>query len=139
MKRLLMKNPAVFFLYLKCARHISIDHEIHLSPPVAADMHAFVQHLNDRDIYNNTLTIPNPYTLKDAEWFLRVCEMKRHEYKREMQWAIRDNRGQLIGGIGFHGIYPMQKHREEVSYWLARPFWNKGIMTKVLKSFCQWV
>jgi ribosomal-protein-alanine N-acetyltransferase len=118
-------------------RHISINHEIHLSPPGQGDLYAFVQHLNEREIHDRTLTIPYPYTLKDAEWFLRICEMKRHEYQREMQWSVRNNHGQLIGGIGFHGNYPNQKHREEVGYWLSKPLWNKGIMSKVLARFCE--
>jgi ribosomal-protein-alanine N-acetyltransferase len=117
---------------------ISIDDSIYLSPPVRADIPSFVQYLNDRDIYERTLTIPSPYTMRDGEFFLNLCDEKNKEYRRVMNWTIRNARGELMGGIGWHGKYPLFKHREEVGYWMAKPLWNKGIMTKVLKKFCEY-
>ena len=43
----------------------------------------------------------------------------------------------MIGGIGFDDIEIGKSHRAEVGYWLAKPYWNRGIMTAVVRRICQ--
>ena len=38
----------------------------------------------------------------------------------------------MIGGVGFTGLESGKSHCSEIGYWLARPFWGRGIMTAVL-------
>jgi RimJ/RimL family protein N-acetyltransferase len=135
-------NPAIrldfFFTFGAVLPKIGIDDSFYLSPPSRADIPSFVQYLNEREIYERTLTIPTPYTLRDGEFFLGLCDQKSRGVGRPMNWAIRTARGELIGGIGWHGRYPFFPHREEVGYWIAKPLWNKGIMTRVLGRFCEY-
>ena len=33
--------------------------------------------------------------------------------------------------------YKRSLKKDEIGYWLARPYWNKGIMTKVVNKLCE--
>ena len=111
-------------------RTIPINSEITLSPLAKSDSNSLVKYLNDLTVYENMLVIPYPYTLAHAEWFInKVIEDEQNE-----DLAIRYN-GELIGIIGFK--YPdINAHKDEIGYWLAAPFRNKGIMTLAVKAFC---
>jgi len=56
---------------------------------------------------------------------------------RPVQWAIRTPDDALIGGCGFDGFQIGKSHRAEVGYWLAKPFWGRGIMTAVVQQVCR--
>lgn len=114
---------------------IAVDDDIYLSPPTDDDKWAFVKHLNDEEIYNNTLTIPYPYTELDAETFLNNCREKRKQFGRNMYWIIRRKNGEAIGGISFFMAHGSDSHKQQMGYWLGREYWNHGIMTKVVKKF----
>ncbi len=107
---------------------IKVNDQIYLSPFVKADKVALIECLNDEDIYNNTLTIPYPYTKLHADDWLFSCAGK------ENHWAIRNDQGCLIGGIGLKND---GFHRRELGYWLAKPYWNKGIMSAVVMQICE--
>jgi RimJ/RimL family protein N-acetyltransferase len=116
---------------------IIVNDQVHLSEFQAADKDALVRHLNDRDIYDRTLRIPFPYTDADAdEWVALVAKITRQQ-GQPVHWAIRSPDNSLIGGCGFEGIQVGKSHRAEVGYWLARPFWGRGIMTLVVQRVCQ--
>jgi RimJ/RimL family protein N-acetyltransferase len=35
----------------------------------------------------------------------------------------------LISGLGFDALTIGKSHRAEIGYWLAKPYWGRGIMT----------
>lgn len=115
---------------------IVIDDEIYLSAPTDSDKWAFVKYLNDEEIYKHTLRIPYPYTELDAETFLNKCREERKTYGRNIYWMIRKKNGEAIGGISFLMTYDSESHKQEMGYWLGREHWNHGIMSKVVKKFC---
>jgi RimJ/RimL family protein N-acetyltransferase len=39
--------------------------------------------------------------------------------------------GQFIGGIGFTAF----DHKAEIGYWIARPYWGRGLMTEAVTLF----
>jgi RimJ/RimL family protein N-acetyltransferase len=117
--------------------YIKVDSKISLSPLRLTDIDMLVKHLNDREIYNNTLTVPFPYTKEDGKYFLNLCEKKKKKYGKNTTWAIRDKNKKLIGGCSFHMKYRRNSKKDEIGYWLARPYWNKGIMTKVANKLCE--
>ncbi len=117
--------------------HIKVDENYYLSPPQEKDISSFVEYLNEPEIYKFTLAIPRPYTTQDARGFIKYIQGVENEYGQPMNWVIREIKtDKLIGGIGFHCKYPIGSHREEIGYWLGKPFWGKGIMTRVLKKIC---
>lgn len=113
---------------------ILIDDNCYLSPILPSDKSAFVEYLNDKEIYAYTLRIPYPYTENDAETFFKTVADSTEKYGHPIQFVIRDNEGKAIGGIGFDGLIP--EHQAELGYWLAKPFWGQGIMTNVVAPLC---
>lgn len=116
---------------------IIINSDIYLSYITKEDKPSLIKYLNDRDIYNNTLKIPFPYTKKDAEDWIHYIELLHQKTGVHKNWAIKNKTGELIGGIGFHNKYGFKSHKDEIGYWLGKPFWKKGIMTKVVSAVCK--
>jgi RimJ/RimL family protein N-acetyltransferase len=102
-----------------------IEGGFYLDTPLRSDAPAVVEHLQCREIYENTLRIPWPYTLVDAEEWLAHTGAGN-------TFAIREPGGRLIGAAGFHELTPA--HKSEFGYWLARPYWGQGIMTRIVAA-----
>ena len=43
-----------------------------------------------------------------------------------------DVNGEAVGGIGLHPKEDIERMNAELGYWLAEPFWGKGIITKAI-------
>lgn len=112
-----------------------IDDEFHLSEFGWQDKAALIEHLKEKQIYLQTLAIPFPYTESDADWWInRNIEAAKRQQGRTLNWAIRrSSDGLLIGGVGFSDHKIGTVHSSELGYWLAKPYWGKGIMTEVVK------
>jgi ribosomal-protein-alanine N-acetyltransferase len=114
-----------------------VNDQVHLSEFRASDKDALVAHLNDRDIYDRTLRIPFPYAEKDADEWLALVTKATKQQGCPVQWAIRSAADALIGGCGFADFQVGKSHRAEVGYWLAKPFWGRGLMTAVVQRLCR--
>src|SRR5262249_1735077 len=101
-----------------------------------SDKAAYIDHLKEKAIYDHTLRIPFPYTEGDAEAWLALVQKTTQEHCQAVNWAIRNEADYLIGGIGFDGFTIGQSHRAEIGYWLAKPYWGRGIMTAVVRNTC---
>lgn len=118
---------------------MEIDDLYFLSPPgEAGDEAAYVQWLNEKQIYDRTLAIPFPYSESDATWFINHVRKEAERLGKAANWVIRRKTdGILIGGGGFHGFNPLKPHAAEIGYWLALPYWGKGIMTRAVGLICE--
>ncbi len=116
---------------------IEVKGDYFLSEINKNDKPNLVKYLNDYDIYKNTLNIPYPYTAKDAENWIKFVKFDKDNKGTLIHYTIRNKKLELIGGISFHSKYGMNSYKDEFGYWLARDYWNKGIMTNVVKRFCQ--
>lgn len=117
--------------------NVELPNGIRLTEIRRSDQDALIVFLNDRMIYELTKRIPFPYTTADAdEWFAMVEKMTA-EAGQSVAWAIRNKDGKLIGDVGLDWPGPYRLHRAEIGYWLAKPFWGRGIMTDVVKAVCQ--
>ena len=114
---------------------IPVNNAIHLSALMPEDKPALVEYLNEREIYEQTLRIPFPYTEADADDFLGREVEATAEHGHPIHFAIREASGNLIGVCGFEGI--IHGHRAEIGYWLAKPYWGCGIMTDVVRAACE--
>lgn len=112
---------------------IQMSDSYFISEIEASDIPAYLEHLQEKQISAQTLNIPYPYTEEDAQEWLRLLAKEREHWGRNFNWAIRKKDGELIGGIGFHAPEQSQSHRAELGYWLAKPYWNKGIITDAVK------
>ena len=116
---------------------IQITEDISLTEYRATDVPALVQYLNEIEIYNNTLNIPHPYTREVADTWISLKEQQTKEGGRPVSFVIRDEKEALIGGTGFENLQIGKTHKAELGYWLAKPYWNQGIMTRVVKGLCK--
>lgn len=113
---------------------ITISQDIYLSPIQTADREDIIAHLQDRDVSRYTLLIPHPYPPERADaWIARVATDVA-DHGRETIWAIRESSGRKIGAVELSTGGAGKQHCAEIGYWLAKPFWGRGIMTTVVKS-----
>lgn len=94
--------------------------DYHLSPINEGDVDALVSCMKDKEIYDNTILVPYSYTVDDAKAFISDSKLK------EGRFGIRIKTGELIGHIGSQRT---ADHSSRLGYWLAKPYWNKGIMS----------
>lgn len=84
--------------------------------------------LNDPDVTAMTASIPYPYARSDAEAFLSNA---RNDAGRIVGRAILLH-GDLVGGVG---LGPRPNGREEIGYWVGKPYWGQGIATRAVALF----
>ena len=76
---------------------------------------------------------PNPYTLSDAENFLK----KYAGMESSGIFAIEYNRI-YVGNIGLHKGTDVYRKAAEIGYFLGEEYWNLGIMTKAVNLICDY-
>lgn len=96
----------------------------------AEDKASLVRVANNRNVWRNLNDIfPHPYTLADADrWLaLQAATAKR------TAWAI-EVEGQAAGGVGLTPLQGIERCMADFGYWLAEPYWGRGIMTEVVQA-----
>jgi ribosomal-protein-alanine N-acetyltransferase len=94
------------------------------------DAASIARYANNRKIWLNLRdAFPNPYGLQDAETFLAGVI----EASPKTVFAIATEL-EAIGSIGLKPGKDVHRFTAEMGYWLAEPFWGKGIMTEAVKS-----
>lgn len=102
-----------------------------LRPLETEDAKSLQENINDPDIYKYTLTIPHPYEMSHAEWWINETQKRINEKKAyELGIELKET-GKIIGGMGICRI-DAAKDSAEVGYWLGKDYWGKGIATEAL-------
>ena len=114
---------------------IIIDDHYFLEEVSPSHLKDITIHLNNSAVEKYMLKLPSPYLLSDAEAFYTICQKLNKEHGKIMQYHILNSNHEAIGGIGLRAKYGVNSTCDEIGYWLAEPYWNKGIMTKVLFVF----
>lgn len=95
-----------------------------------ADAPSFARYAdNPRVAANLRDTFPHPYGLADAEVFLG--RMVREEPRTVFAIATDT---EAIGAIGLTLGEDVHRFTAELGYWLAEPFWGRGIMTAAVRA-----
>ena len=76
---------------------------------------------------------PFPYTLADAELWIRAARAMRPE----TSFAIAVD-GQAAGAIGLELKDDIYRRSAEIGYWLGEPYWGRGITTEALVGTTAW-
>ena len=97
-----------------------------LRAPELEDAATVAKLANDRRIAENTLRIPHPYSLADAEAFISGANAS----DRETAFLITA-RGAVIGACG---IAMLDGKTPELGYWLGLPFWDQGFATEAARA-----
>ncbi len=116
---------------------IAVNEGIFLRPPVNSDVPCLVGALKEREIYERTIMIPYPYTEEDGRGFIELTSKRLDEFGHAMDWGIYKKNEGLIGMIGFYGKSKETPDVDGIGYWLAKPYWNQGIMAQVLKKITE--
>lgn len=107
-----------------------------LRPFSAGDGPRLVELLADREIAENTLTIPYPYVLSDAEAWLGTLVPKFNEGKHVTFALTRLEGGVLIGCVGL-GIH-REHARAELGYWIGREHRGMGLATEACAAIVRY-
>lgn len=109
--------------------------EISLRPLLDSDLPDLVRHADNprvsdflRDVF------PAPYTAQDARDFLD--SQPAGGLPRDLAITRHD---ELIGVMGYTPQKGIYRHSAEFGYWLAEPFWGRGITTAAALAFVPWV
>jgi len=114
---------------------IEVKTGIYFTEVRASDKPQYLEYFKDKEIYDNTSRIPYPYTEQHAdEWIALNLEWEK---KGLTHFAIRNDKGLIMGGGGFLDLEPGKSFKAEIGYWLAKKFWDQGIMTAVVARLCK--
>lgn len=93
------------------------------------DKASLVRAANNRSIWRNmTDMFPHPYGEPEADaWFALLAGMSEPTH-----WAI-DIDGQAVGGVGLELGEGVFSHSANFGYWLAEPFWGRGVATAAVQ------
>src|ERR1044072_8408657 len=95
-----------------------------LRPWSLNDLDSLVKHANNNNIAKNMMDrFPHPYTRESGKQFIDFATKNDPVHI----FAIEIN-GKAAGGIGIHPQDDVSRRNAELGYWLAEPFWGKGII-----------
>ena len=117
---------------------IKVNGQIFISEITVEDKPSYINHFKEREIYENTVAIPFPYGSGEADWWINAVTEETRRFGVPLKWAIRKDDSELIGGISLMNMAGKKDHGAEIGFWLAKPYWNKGIMTNCVKKFVEW-
>ena len=93
--------------------------------------------INNKNVLDNLRDgIPFPYSVNDAEDFIRAALAA--EKDTQYAFAITYD-GIVIGSIGVFRRDTVHRFTAELGYYIAEPYWGKGIMTEAVSQMCVYV
>ncbi len=93
-----------------------------------ADALIFSMHANNRNIWLNlTDRFPHPYTEENAIDFIKLTHQKEPTEVLGIYVG-----SEPIGAIGLHPLEDVFSKNIELGYWIAEPYWGKGIMSSAI-------
>ena len=92
------------------------------------DAPSIAPHADNRRVWINLRdAFPHPYRLADAQAYIRAARAA----VPETSFAIVVDDA-AVGAIGFKLHPDVERVAAEIGYWLAEPFWGRGIVTEAL-------
>ncbi len=104
---------------------------LRLRTPEMSDEARVAEFIGDWDVAKMLANVPHPYARKDARiWLAPQKERRASGEAYNCAIELKASPG-LIGVIGLTGIRMIEGGNvADFGYWLAKPYWNKGIMTE---------
>jgi RimJ/RimL family protein N-acetyltransferase len=104
-----------------------------LDQPTPLDEQIIAEYCQDPS-FEQFLTIPWPYTVADARYFVRDFVPAGWESGAELTWAIRSGlTDEFLGVIGFRVL------TRDLGFWLGVPHRGNGYMSEATSAIADWV
>lgn len=111
--------------------------ELKIRPWKMEDAPDLSEALNNKNIQNNLRDgLPYPYTEKDAINFIQA--MLNSDQDTTYAFAITVN-DKAVGSIGVFRKDNIHSRTAEMGYYIAEPFWGKGLGTLAVKEVCDYI
>ena len=95
-----------------------------------SDIDSLTRYADNRKIWINLRdAFPHPYTRHHAREFIGTTRQRTPE----TVFAIAVG-GEAIGSVGFVLHPDVERISAEIGYWVAEPFWGRGIATEALAA-----
>ena len=98
------------------------------------DASSLARHANNRRIWLMVRDrFPSPYTVEDAEHWVRHCvrALPATDFAIEVD-------GEAAGGIGVVLCDDVERISAELGFWLGETVWGRGVMTDAVSAFAPW-
>lgn len=102
-----------------------------MRPYSDADIPELMPLIGAREVAATTLRIPHPYSLADAEEFVR----RSMEDQVRVAITLADS-GKLVGGVGLR--LDDGHNRAELGYWIGMPYWGNGYATEASQALIEY-
>lgn len=97
------------------------------------DVQAIFEHCQDPD-FEKYLTIPWPYRLGDARYFVTEHVPRGWSTGQELTWAMRTAGGELIGVVSLR----RKLGRFDIGFWLGSSHRGHGFMPEAVRAVLDW-
>jgi ribosomal-protein-alanine N-acetyltransferase len=105
-----------------------VNMQFKLRPWTIDDIESLVKFANNFNITKNLMDVfPHPYSEENGMAFIEMT----NQNSPPNILAIEIN-GEAAGAIGVHPQQDIYRKNAEMGYWLAEPYWGKGIITKAI-------
>ncbi|HEU4807608.1 MAG TPA: GNAT family N-acetyltransferase [Homoserinimonas sp.] len=84
--------------------------------------------------FERYLTIPWPYRLGDARYFITEHVPSGWSSAQELSWAVRTSDGTLLGVVGLRS----KLGRFDIGFWLGSPHRGNGYMPEAVRAVLDW-
>lgn len=100
----------------------------------AADLAAAIDNQNVQENLRDGL--PYPYTESDAVDFIRSMLAAEKDSVFSFAIVVKDK---VVGSIGAFRKENIHSKTAEIGYFIAEPYWGRGIGTSAVKQICEYV
>jgi RimJ/RimL family protein N-acetyltransferase len=97
------------------------------------DAQAVFDYCQDPD-FERYLTIPWPYRLADADYFIAEHAPEGWRSGNELTWAMRSSEGGLLGVVGLR----TKLERFDIGFWLGAAHRGNGYMPEAVRAVLDW-
>jgi len=101
-----------------------------LRPPEYCDVAAIAEYLGDYDVAKNLASVRHPFDEADGRAFVTRAH-ERRALGEGFCFAILDAKNEAFMGCC---RLTLADGRYKISYWLGKPFWNRGFATEAVKK-----
>jgi RimJ/RimL family protein N-acetyltransferase len=103
------------------------------------DLDSLVKYADNPAVAKNLMDrFPHPYTLEDGKKFIMSATADTPAHVLAI-----DINNEAVGGIGIHPQTDIYCKNAELGYWLAEPWWGRGIIPQAIErmvdyAFANW-